>query len=113
MPVIFDSETKVFTIHTKNSTYQFMVGSHGFLFHLYYGERIEGQSMSYLMHFADRGFCPNPNDAGTDRTFSTDFLPMEYPTVGVGDYRKPAAAMVFSVSGSPILASPDWFCAVK
>jgi len=102
MSVTFDSETKVFTIHTKSSTYQFMVGSHGFLFHLYYGSRIEGQSMAYLLHFADRGFCPNPNDAENDRTFSTDFLPMEYPTVGVGDYRKPAADVI-NLDGSRVL----------
>jgi len=102
MSITFDSETKIFTIHTKSSTYQFMAGSHGFLFHLYYGSRIEGQSMAYLLHFADRGFCPNPNDAGTDRTFSTDFLPMEYPTVGAGDYRKPAADVI-NPDGSRVL----------
>jgi len=102
MSVAFDSETKIFTIHCRNSTYQFMVGSYGFLLHLYYGSRIEGQSMAYLLHYADRGFCPNPNDAGDDRSFSLDALPLEYPATGIGDFST-AAADIVNADGSRVL----------
>jgi alpha-galactosidase len=50
--------------------------------------------MSYRIHNRDRGFCGNPYDAGSDRTFSLDTLPLEYPAAGTGDYRIPAAAVV-------------------
>ena len=102
MPVLFDKTNRTFTIHTANSTYQFAVGPYGFLLHLYYGKRIENQDMSYLIHNRDRGFSGNPHDAGADRAFSLDTLPLEYPAAGTGDYRI-AAASVINADGSAIL----------
>jgi len=79
-----------------------MVGSYGFLFHLYYGSRVERQNMAYLLHYAARGFCLNPNDAGDDRSFSLDTLPLEYPTMGIGDFGA-AAADIVNADGSRVL----------
>lgn len=89
MAVLFDSENKVFTIHTENTTYQMKVDSLGSLLHLYYGRKTKG-CMDYLLTYADRGFSGNPYDAGTDRTYSMDALPQELPSLGTGDYRNPA-----------------------
>ena len=86
MAIRYNEEKKVFSLHTKNTTYQMCVGKYGFLLHLYYGKRTEG-SMDYLLTYADRGFSGNPYDAGTDRTFSMDALPQEFPTQGNGDFR--------------------------
>ena len=33
------------------------------------------------------GFSGNPPEAGSDRTYSLDYLPQELPSSGVGDYR--------------------------
>jgi alpha-galactosidase len=89
MSIIFTEETKTFTLHTVNTTYQMKVDQFGFLMHLYYGRRTESE-MDYLLTYADRGFSGNPYESGLDRTYSLDFLPQEIPSYGTGDYRSPA-----------------------
>ncbi|MCC8065812.1 MAG: hypothetical protein LIO94_01730, partial [Clostridiales bacterium] len=119
MPVLTDKQHRLFTIHTKHSTYQMAVSEYGHLLHLYYGKRIKGCTkpagnhterknenretmapkdngcaetldLRYLLTFYDRGFSGNPYDAGDDRTYSLDALPQEYPCFGTGDYRSTA-----------------------
>lgn len=86
MPIIFDENKRIFTLHTRHTTYQMQVDKYGYLLHLYYGASIAG-SMDYLLTYADRGFSGNPYVLGGDRTYSLDALPQEYPTLGTGDYR--------------------------
>ena len=86
MSIIYDSNKKIFSLHTKNTTYQMMVDQHEYLLHLYYGSSNSGL-MDYLLVYADRGFSGSPYVAGNDRTYSLDILPQEYPTLGTGDYR--------------------------
>ena len=87
-----DSQGKLITIQTAATTYQMCVTERGFLLHLYYGPKAEGD-LRYLLTFRDRGFSGNPYDAGDDRTFSMDALPQEYPCYGNGDYRFTAFEM--------------------
>lgn len=89
MAIRYWEENQIFSIDTKNTTYQMKVDSYGFLLHLYYGAKVSG-AMDYLLTYADRGFSGNPAEAGTDRTYSLDVLPQEYPTWGTGDYRNTA-----------------------
>ena len=77
------------TLHTKNTTYQIGINEKGFLLHLYYGPRTEGD-MSNLMTYMFRCGHGNPYDYGTDRNFSCDFSPQEYSCYGSGDYRNHA-----------------------
>ncbi|MBQ7593042.1 MAG: alpha-galactosidase [Synergistaceae bacterium] len=88
MPINYNADDKTFTLHTKNSTYQFQVDKLGFLLHLYYGPKSQGV-MDWVLTFADRGFSGSPYDAGEDRTYSLDYLPQEFPMQGTGDYRSP------------------------
>ena len=74
MSVIINEESRVFTINTEKSTYQFKVGRYGHLLHLYYGRHMEGIA-DFLIVSADRGFSGNPYDAGTDTTYSLDSIP--------------------------------------
>ncbi len=107
MPIFIDEARKLFTIHTKHTTYQMTVGKYGHLLHLYYGKKLafhdapdscdsadeankNAPDLRYLLTFYDRGFSGNPYDAGTDRTYSMDALPQEYPCFGTGDYRSTA-----------------------
>lgn len=80
---------QLITLQTKNTTYQMGVSDAKFLFHLYYGDKIEGSAESILTYY-DRGFSGNPYDMGMNRTFSLDALPQEYPSYGNGDYRSVA-----------------------
>ena len=52
--------------------------------------------MEYLQSYPDVGFSGNIYDAGNDRTYSLDTLPLEYACDGVGDYRVTGAAAVHS-----------------
>jgi len=92
MSVIFAQQDRIFTLYTKHTAYQMKVDDYGFLLHLYYGRRMEGNT-AYLLTFADRGFSGNPYDAGEDRTYSMDALPQELPCQGTGDYRSPAVVI--------------------
>ncbi|MCI5621044.1 MAG: hypothetical protein MR355_05725, partial [Lachnospiraceae bacterium] len=63
MAIIYDPNKKIFSLHTKNTTYQMMVDKYGYLLHLYYGEKNSG-CMDYMLVYADRGFSGNPYVAG-------------------------------------------------
>lgn len=89
MCINYDEGNKTITLHTKHTTYQMKVDKYGFLLHLYYGKTAKG-CMDYLLTYYDRGFSGNPYEAGTDKTYSMDSLPQEFPSLGTGDYRSPA-----------------------
>ncbi len=80
----------LFTLHTNNTTYQMKADARGVLLHTYYGPRVADCDLSYRIRYVDRGFSPNPEEAGEDRTYSLDVLPQEYAACGMGDFRLPA-----------------------
>ena len=62
--IVLDTQNNVFTLHTKHTTYQMKADQYRVLLHTYYGPRVSGGDLSYLIQFADRGASPNPNEAG-------------------------------------------------
>ena len=88
--ITFHKEDNTITLHTLASTYQMKVDSTGVLLHTYYGPRLRGGDLSRRIGREDRGFSPNPSEAGLDRTYSLDTLPQEYSSSGVGDFRIPS-----------------------
>ena len=72
----------IFTLSGDNYTYQIKVDSFGRLLHLFYGPVIKGDASS-LLSFRDRGFSTCPYEAGRDRTYSYDYLPLEMVTSGL------------------------------
>ena len=87
MSILCQEDGRLFTLHTKHSTYQMSVDDCGYLRHLYYGRRIPEDRLDYLHPSVDRGFSGNPPDLRNDRAFSLDTMPQEYPSSGVGDFR--------------------------
>ena len=88
MAIICNEKESLFTLHTKNSTYQIKADEKGTLIHTYYGSRIDETDMSYCIYSQDRGFSGNPYAMGdVDRAYSTDLLPQEYSCFGTGDFR--------------------------
>lgn len=88
MAIIVQEKEKLFTLQTKNSTWQMQVSPYGHLLHLYYGKKVERTSMAYLIKGINRGFSGSPYLAfGKDRGYSLDTYPQEYPAFGTGDYR--------------------------
>ena len=88
MSLTYHASAGIFTLSTEHSTYQMKVDQYGYLLHLYYGTRTEGD-LSYLLTYCDRsGMCGCPHDVA-DRLYSLDVLPQEYPFQGEGDMRSP------------------------
>ena len=68
-------KNQIFTLHTKNSTYQMKVDEQNMLIHTYYGNRTDDTDCSYLIRMADRGFSGNIPGTDRERVYSLDFLP--------------------------------------
>ncbi|OIJ12061.1 alpha-galactosidase [Anaerobacillus alkalilacustris] len=89
MAINFDTQTKTFHLTAKNTSYIMKVLGEGYLVHQYWGKKIKEYNHANKVRFLDRGFSANPAPA-TDRTFSLDTLPQEYPGYGNTDFRSPA-----------------------
>jgi len=88
MAIHIDNKLLLFHLQGKNTSYVLQVIRDGYLAHLYWGKRVQTYRGSNKIIYMDRGFSPNPDT--TDRTFSLDTLPQEYPAYGNGDFRIPA-----------------------
>ncbi len=95
--IITDKENRIFTLHTKNTTYQMKVDDYGFLLHTYYGARLCDADMSKYIQYLVRSFSGYPYDVKSNPVYyaySLDTLPQEYSTFGSGDYRSSALHLV-------------------
>ena len=88
--ITFDNS--IFTLSGDNYTYQIKIDDYKRLLHLYHGPKIDGDA-SYLISLRDRGFSGSPYEAGKDRTYSYDYLPLEISVVGEGDFRTPGIVL--------------------
>ncbi len=86
MAICYEEKQRIFHLETDSSSYQMQADPYGCLLHLYYGPRVYSD-MDYLLTYYDRGFAPNPYDAGRNRGYSLDVLPQEFPVRGTGDFR--------------------------
>ena len=91
MAIIVNEKNNLFTIQTKESTYQMKVTKLGLLIHTYYGNKIPVTDMSYNAE-ADhyRAFSPYDGALENGLTQSVDILPQEISTFGNGDFRESA-----------------------
>ena len=99
MSIVVNEAQGLFTLTTESSTYQFKVGRYGFLLHNYYGSRIDGEDLSYLLPKGSMSFSANPTDTGSDRGYSMDTQPQEYSCFGTTDFRE-SALKVTDASGA-------------
>lgn len=60
----------------------------GYLAHVYYGNKVPDEDLTYLLRLDESPFTPATNDR--DRASFMDTLPFEYPCFGLGDYRESA-----------------------
>ncbi|MBR2025071.1 MAG: alpha-galactosidase [Clostridia bacterium] len=92
MSIIINEQEKVFTINTKNSTYQMKVNRFGVLLHTYYGKRIPCfMDMSYSIKRDMGEDIPRYKEIKGDGMYSlVEVLPQEISCYGCGDYRDSA-----------------------
>ena len=74
----FDGALRTITLSTCHTSYQMKIDDTGVLLHTYYGQKLRGGDLSRLICPEDRGFSPNPDEVGLDRTWSLDTQPQEY-----------------------------------
>lgn len=92
MNIQYYEKEQVFKLDTMNTTYMIgIVDEECFIGHIYYGKKIRGHEMTYLMRTDENPFVPSENNR--DRTSFLDSFPMEYSGNGVGDYRESAIAI--------------------
>lgn len=94
MAIHFDEKKKIFTLSTKNTTYQMMVDKYNVLQHTYYGDYVGTEDMSYLENHHDMGFSGNPYEETENRGYSFDTLTLEYSSNGIGDYRVNSVSVI-------------------
>ena len=90
MSIKYDSNNKTFNIQTPDTSYVIGILNGTHLIHLYYGKRINRYGcITDNIDMFKGPFAFSANDVG-DMPYSTNDLPMEYPTYGSGDFRTPA-----------------------
>lgn len=95
MSIRINEQEKSFCIETKNTMYQMKADEYGVLKHIWYGLRTDCD-MEYLLDYPDVGFSGNIYDAGNQRNYSLDTMPLEYSTGGIGDFRLSSISAVHS-----------------
>ena len=92
----YDEKNKVFLLNTENTTYGIAVVDDRYVEHLWYGAKIEGENLRYLLR-EDEGPLTLAQKKRETGAF-LDCAPMELPETGMGDYRE-SALCVRSVAG--------------
>ena len=92
----FDEKNKIFLLDTENTTYAIAIVDDRYVEHLWYGAKIEGENLRYLLREDEMPFTPAVNKRETGAFL--DCAPMEYPETGMGDYRE-SALCVRSMAG--------------
>ncbi len=93
MPIIFDSEKRIFKLDTASSSYIIEIFRENYLLHLYYGAKIPDYNVSALRYKGGFASFSPMNINIDDEHFSPDVNPFEYPCEGTGDFRISAFAV--------------------
>ncbi|MFR3011624.1 MAG: alpha-galactosidase [Ruminococcus bicirculans (ex Wegman et al. 2014)] len=96
MNIFYNEKDKAFKLRANNTDYMMKVCEEGYLAHVYYGNKVPDEDLTYLLRLDESPFTPATNDR--DRASFMDTLPFEYPCFGVGDYRE-SAFKIMDASG--------------
>lgn len=88
MPISYNEQAQTFHLQAGDFSYVMQISKYGYLAHLYWGSKVRNWSGTRELIYRDRSFAPNP--IPSDRTFSLDTIPQEYPAHGNSDFRVPA-----------------------
>ncbi|WP_160677965.1 alpha-galactosidase [Clostridium sp. C8-1-8] len=89
MGITYNENNKTFHLKALDTSYVMQVVKDGYLAHLYWGKKLRNVNAEELLVLRGRtSFSANPEDS--DKVFSLDTLPQEYPAYGNTDFRTPA-----------------------
>jgi len=87
MSIVFDEKNQNFNLSTKDTSYIIHLAASQFLQHVYWGKRVNGFTLNYLLRYFNENKCDSD---GIRDELGLDVLPQEYPSYGIGDLRSPA-----------------------
>lgn len=92
MPIQYFADERVFKLDTDHASYLIaLLGAEGLVAHVYYGPKLAGHALNYLLGYGEPPAIPGPE--ARDRAIFEGDYPKEYPTHGLGDDREPALAI--------------------
>ncbi len=63
MSIVFDENLDLFCLETANTSYIIGLADHQtFVGHVYYGKRVRGQDLRYLLRTGEAPFVPSENE---------------------------------------------------
>ncbi|MDO4284468.1 MAG: alpha-galactosidase [Eubacteriales bacterium] len=86
MAILFDEKQGIFKLDTDRTTYLIGLTQEGYVGHLYYGKKLTHPCGGYLLRTQEPPFTPSVYKR--EKAAFLDSFPAEYPTGGIGDYRK-------------------------
>lgn len=86
--IFYNEKERSFKLRAKDTDYMMKVCEGEYLGHVYYGNKVPDEDLTYLLRLDESPFTPATNNR--DRACYMDTLPFEYPCFGLGDYREPA-----------------------
>ena len=86
MSVFFNQAKKIWALHTPDTTYMIGLAGEGYIGHIYYGRKIKDTDMGYLLRQEEIPYIPDKYVR--EKNMFLDVIPMEYPEMGMGDYRE-------------------------
>ncbi len=90
--ISYNNEAKTFRLDTPSSTYCIAITEKGYIAHSYYGSKIGDDDVTY--HARPEEYYKGQDPAiFREKLTLMDFLPMELPTSGIGDFRETALAV--------------------
>ena len=100
MSIQFIHQTGIFHLQSVDTSYAIQLFKNKYPLHLYWGRKIHGDGFGHLLQAVNRAFSPNPDHS--DKSYSLDTIPMEYPSYGHSDFRIPAF-VIQQENGSTII----------
>ena len=105
MPIIFDKNSNIFYLHTKNTTYIIELLNGKIPIHRYWGKSLGNiLTLEQIGEKYSNGYCIDNNN--NEIVGTTSNMTLEYPTFGTGDMREPAIEVEFMDGG--IVIEPEY-----
>lgn len=87
MPVDFDKKSGIINIHNQNISYIIQILNNKYPIHRYFGRYLPKYNQNHQLPHGNHAFAA---DISTEFPYSVTSLPLEYSTIGSGDYRQPS-----------------------
>lgn len=89
--ISFDKKNNTFRLDTPSLTYGISVINGGYIIHSYFGSTLGSDDFTYLARPKEYGF--SDSKIFREKHSFLDYIPQEFPTDGVGDFRESALAI--------------------